>query len=118
MKEKGNLRIATQLSKAQSDAPCMGSTLEDDIILSNPEIFKKELQEGKKILSSLNDPVEINRYGVNNTDKDLQLQAQAYAYIHNHSFKKIDFALKILKLENLVVPPYIQEGLEWLAQNE
>lgn len=118
MKEKGNLRIATQLSQIPWEGTCMGSTLEDDIILSNPEIFKNELQEGKKILSSLDDPAEINRYGGNNTDEYLQLQAQAYAYIHNHSFKKIDFALNILKMKKLAVPLYIQEGLEWLAQNE
>lgn len=118
IKEKENLRIATQSSHLPWSSPFMGSTLEDDIILSNQEIFKEELEKGKNMLASLANQEDYVCPRKDISDNDIQLQAQAYAYIHNHSFKKIDFALKILKMENLRVPPYIKDGLEWLAQNE
>lgn len=110
-KEKGNLRLVYQES---SSVDTMGRTLEDDIILTNPELFKDELEEGKNGLKSISDSTKKKRYGGDANTK----QGHAFTFVHRSGFKKIEFSLKLLEKKNVKTPSYIVNGLKWLEKNE
>lgn len=117
-KIKANIYLSYQIPSFKSFE--VGTTLEDDLILSNKSLFRDELLSGEKTLNKwlTNDKIKnsiCKRYD----GESIGDQGRALARIKSGSFKKVEFALKVLeKGSSLEVPEYITLGLKWLSKNE
>ena len=102
-------QIPIEINYNDEKKEALTSTFEDSIIYSNLELFKNI--EDKELYLNIISNIIKSATGFEN------MHSKIYEEIRKTSFKKAEFALDLIYLidpEKIVVPNYIDDGLNWL----
>ncbi|MBY7008161.1 ATP-dependent endonuclease [Clostridium botulinum] len=92
------------------EVEALSSTFEDSLIYANLELFKNHNGDGI---------FQIANSVINNSKTFEELHLALYSKLREGSAGKAGFALDLIysiEPEELIVPPYIDEGLNWLQE--
>ncbi len=102
-------QIPIEINYNDGEKEALTSTFEDSIIYSNLELFKN-IDDKELYLNIISDIIK-SATGFED------MHSKIYEEIRKTSFKKAEFALDLIYLidpEKIVVPNYIDDGLNWL----
>ena len=102
-------QIPIEINYNDEKKEALTSTFEDSIIYSNLELFKN-IDDKELYLNKISNIIK-SATGFED------MHSKIYEEIRKTSFKKAEFALDLIYLidpEKIVVPNYIDDGLNWL----